>query len=44
MAYNYITIERETARKWDAIDSYDLILDSGSMGIDSCIQILESLL
>lgn len=33
-----------TSNKWDAIDSYDLILDSGSMGIDSCVKVLESLL
>lgn len=33
-----------TSKRWDAMDSYDLILDSGSMGIDSCVNILKSLL
>ena len=33
-----------TSKRWDSMESYDLILDSGSMGIDSCVKILESLL
>ena len=33
-----------TSKRWDSMESYDLILDSGSMGIDSCVQILKSLL
>lgn len=32
-----------TGRKWDDPRSYDLILDSGVLGIDGCVSVLNSL-
>lgn len=33
-----------TAKKWDDMRSYDLVLDSGVLGIDGCVNVLKSLL
>lgn len=33
-----------TAKKWDSPDNYDLILDSGKLGIERCVSILAGLL
>lgn len=33
-----------TKKKWDAPENYDLVLDSGSLGIDGCVRVIESLL
>ena len=33
-----------TLKKWDDLRNYDLVLDSGKLGIDGCVAVLESLL
>lgn len=33
-----------TTKKWEAADNYDLILDSGKLGVDNCVEILVKLL
>lgn len=33
-----------TARNWEEMDNYDLILDSGKLGIEKCVSILAGLL
>ncbi|MDD6373806.1 MAG: cytidylate kinase-like family protein [Bifidobacteriaceae bacterium] len=33
-----------TGRKWDDMHNYDLVLDSGSLGVDTCVDLLSSLL
>lgn len=33
-----------TLKKWDDFRNYDLVLDSGVLGIDGCVQVLKSLL
>lgn len=32
-----------TERKWGAVQNYDITLNSGSLGIEKCVEILESL-
>mgnify|MGYP003536537519 CR=1 FL=1 len=33
-----------TARKWDDLKNYDIVLDSAVLGIDGCVNMLKSLL
>lgn len=33
-----------TARKWDDLNHYDLVLDSAVLGIDGCVSVLKGLL
>lgn len=33
-----------TGEKWDYLKQYDLVLDSGTLGMDGCVAILKSLL
>ena len=33
-----------TLKKWDDLRNYDLVLDSGVLGIDGCVSVLKSLL
>lgn len=39
---NYYFVNTE--KRWDDFKNYDLVLDSGRLGIDCCVNILESLL
>ncbi len=38
------TFQVYTSKKWDNPDNYDLILDSGKLGIENCVSILVGLL
>ena len=33
-----------TAKKWDDLSNYDIVLDSSTLGIDACVKILASLI
>ena len=33
-----------TMKKWDAAENYDMVLDSGKLGVETCVQILSGLL
>lgn len=33
-----------TLKKWDDLRNYDLVLDSGVLGVDGCVEVLKSLL
>ena len=33
-----------TVKKWDDFRNYDLVLDSGKLGIDTCVDILRALI
>ena len=33
-----------TAQKWDDLRKYDLVLDSGKLGIDRCVDVLGALM
>lgn len=33
-----------TMKKWDDFKNYDIVLDSGKLGIDSCVDVLQSLI
>ena len=35
---------RNTAKKWDDFRNYALVLDSGVLGIDGCVAVLNSLI
>ncbi|MDE7310749.1 MAG: cytidylate kinase-like family protein [Eubacterium sp.] len=39
---NYYSVN--TGKKWDQLRNYDLVLDSGKLGEDACVNILKSLL
>ena len=32
-----------TGRKWDDLKNYDMVLDSGTLGIDGCVAALKGL-
>ena len=38
------TFQAYTSRKWENPDNYDLILDSGKLGIETCVSILVGLM
>lgn len=38
------TFRSYTTKKWDSPDNYDLILDSGKLGVENCISILVGIL
>lgn len=33
-----------TSRKWTDFNNYDMILDSGNIGVDGCVSILKAIL
>ena len=33
-----------TLKKWDDLRNYDMVLDSGVLGIDGCVAVLKSVL
>ena len=38
---NYYSVN--TGRKWDDYTNYDIVLDSGKLGIDGCVEMLKAL-
>ena len=33
-----------TSKKWDDLHNYDMVLDSGVLGMDGCVAILKALI